>query len=183
MIRHPRTRNFPPGSEVFSSTFVHTCRALSVWLDWYNLRPFSICCLVWSWPISGARCLIKIFIRLGHAISVRLQESRSVPWTVQLQRRSLEDDPLRGLCQEAYQIPLYQLRLCRDGKETGSTKVKQRHTKTIITKRFTESWSAKEISSPFNREMFPLSPLSVCKILSQIPFWNTSKKNVSQAVW
>lgn len=105
VIRHPSTRNFPPGSEVFSNTFVHTCRALSVWLDWYNFRPFSICCLVWSWPISGARCLIKIFIRLGHAISVRQQENRSLPWTVQLQRRSPEDDPSERFVSEGPQDP------------------------------------------------------------------------------
>lgn len=154
VIRHPNTRNFPPGSEVFSSTFVQTCRALSVWLDWYNLRPFSICCLVWSWPISGARRLIKIFISLGHAISLRQQEGRSLPCTVQLQR-SLEDDPLRDWSQKAYQIPLSQLRLCWDGEETGSTEVKRQHTKTIITKRFVESCRVRKIPSPFNPAMIP----------------------------
>lgn len=35
----------------------------------------------------------KIFIRLGHALSVRQQESRSLPGKVQTQRRSPEDDP------------------------------------------------------------------------------------------
>lgn len=136
VIRHPNTRNFPPGSEVFSSTLVQTCRALSVWLDWYNLRPFSICCLVWSWPISGARRLIKVFIRLGHAISVRRQESRSSPCAEQLPRKSLQDDPPQGRCQTAYQILLPQLRLCWDGEETESAKIKRQHTKTIITSRF-----------------------------------------------
>ncbi len=139
VIRHPNTRNFPPGSEVFSSTFVQTCRALSVWLDWYNLRPFSICCLVWSWPISGARRLIKIFIRLGHAISVRQQESRFLPFTAQLQWKSPENNPLRGRSRRAYQDPLSQLRPSWDAEETRSTEVKRQHTKTIITSRVVES--------------------------------------------
>lgn len=114
----------------------------------------------------------KIFIRLGHAISVRQQESRSLPCTVQTQRRSREDDLLRGRCQKAYQIPLSQLRLCWDGKETRSTKVKQRHTKTIITNRFVESWCIRKISSPLT--------IKCSKIVPQIPIWKTPEKHVSR---
>ena len=138
VIKHPNTRNFPPGSEVFSKTLVQTSRAFSVWLDWYSFRPFSICCLVWSWPISATRCLIKIFIRLSRALSAaRQQASKSLLFT----ERFPTTTAWRGRCKEAgaWRPTGSQLRLSSDTKETRSTVVKEQQSESIVANDFVET--------------------------------------------
>lgn len=107
VMRHPRTRNLPAASVVFSKTFSQTRRAFSVSLDWYSWSPFSICCFVWSWPISlvfrsfiyqlhvGGGWVQKhnnVCTRTGRCVawfgSSRLQE----PHTIQLEGMSVGEE-------------------------------------------------------------------------------------------